>query len=80
MFISLLAAILNFKMAAIFNIFWPIFQLLSSSGAHNGGNTYAYDAKGCDKRTWKVTGCFFLGGHLKFLKWSPSRFQNGRHF
>ena len=80
MFISLLAAILNFKMAAIFNIFWPFFQLLSSSGAHNGGNTYAYDAKGCDKSTWKVTGCFFLGGHLKFLKWPQSRFQNGRHF
>ena len=31
--ISLLAAILYFKMAAIFNIFWTIFQLLSSLGS-----------------------------------------------
>ena len=49
--IFLLAAILDFKMAAIFNIFWPIFQLLSSSGAQNSGNTYAYDAEGCNKST-----------------------------
>ena len=69
--ISLLAAILDFKMAAIFNIFWPIFQLLSSSRAQNGGNTYAYDAKGCNKSTWKVAGCCFLDGHLNF--------KNGRH-
>ena len=69
--ISLLAAILDFKMAAIFNIFWPIFQLLSSSGAQNGGNAYAYDTKACNKSTWKVAGCCFLGGHLNF--------KNGRH-
>ena len=80
LFIFILAAILDFKMAAIFNIFWPIFQLLSSLGAQNGGNTYAYDAKGCNKSTWKATGCCFLGGHFKFSKWPPSRLQNGRHF
>ena len=40
----------------------------------------AYDAKGFYKNTWKVTGCYFLGGHLKFSKWQPSRFQNGCHF
>ena len=66
--ISLLAAILDFKMAAIFNIFWPIFQLLSSSGAQNGGNTYAYDAKGCNKSTWKVAGCYFLLMAILILK------------
>ena len=69
--ISLLAAILDFKMAPIFNIFWPIFQLLSSSGAQNGGNTHAYDAKGCNKSTWKDAGCCFLDDHLNF--------KNGRH-
>ena len=69
--ISLLAGILDFKMAVIFNIFWPIFQLLSSLGDQNGGNTYVYDAKGCNKSTCKVTGYCFLGGHLKF--------QNGCH-
>ena len=37
---------LGFQNGRHFNTFWPIFQLLSSSGAQNGGNTYAYDAKG----------------------------------
>ena len=71
LFIFLLAAILDFKMAAFSAYFDLIFQLLSSSGAQNGGNTYAYDAKGFYKSTWKVTGCYFLGGHLKFSKWPP---------
>ena len=57
---------LGFQNGRHFQHIWPIFQLLSSSGAHNGGNTYAYDVKGCNKSTRKVTGCYFLGGELKF--------------
>ena len=41
--IFLLAAILDFKMAAIFNIFRPSW---APEGAQNGGKTYVYNAKG----------------------------------
>ena len=37
--ISLFGGHLGFQNGRIFNIFWPIFQLLSSSGAQNGGKT-----------------------------------------
>ena len=58
---------LDFKMAAIFNIFWTISQLLSYlESFQNGGNAHVCDAMYCNKSTWKVTGHCSSGNLLKF--------------
>ena len=54
------AAILDFKMAAIFSIFWPTSQFLSPKWCQNDGNTNV-----CNIIT-------FLESYWSFLFWRPS--------